>query len=139
MDTTGTNGITAELVGVEDRGNFLPSLLPTAWLQFENTVYNLASTHSKEYQGGLWAFVKLSNGGMFMHPQSEKTFKVECWGDHYEGNMSAEAFGIGLCLHAFSRLSFSNQRGELLSDRFTQLYDFAAGHAEASEIFSFID
>lgn len=139
MDTTETPEITAETIAQEERGNFLPSLLPKAWLPFENTVYNLASTHSEDYQGGLWAFVELSNGGMFMHPQSEKIFKVECWGNHYEGNMSAEAFGIGLCLHAFSRLSFSNRRGGLLSDRFAQLYDFAAGHAEASEIFSFID
>lgn len=140
MDTEQlTNQIIAETVANKDRLNFLPTFLPGLFLIFENTVYSFASSYSDDYKGGLWEFVTLSNGGMFIHPKSEVAFKVHYWGNHYQGTMTPEAFGIGLCLHAFSHMSFAHEGNPVSPERFTQLYDFAAGHAEAGEILSFID
>lgn len=140
MDTDHrTNQITAEKVAEADRMDFFPTYLPGLFLLFENTVYSFASNHSVDYKGGLWEFVTLSNGGMFIYPVGETPFNVNCWGNHYQGTMSPEAFGIGLCLHAFSHLSLVKQGNPLLPKRFEQLYEFAANHAEAGEIFSFID
>ena len=132
-------GITARTLTPEERLSFLPRKLAGKYMLFENTVYAFADRHSKDYSGGLWAFVELSNGGLFIHPEDPEEFAVESWGNHFEGRLSATAFGIGLTLYALSHMSFEKGAPAILAERYHQLYEYAGRHAEAELIFQFID
>ena len=58
----------------------------------------------------------------------------------YEGQLSADAFGITVCLYAYSRLSFS---GMLIADMCAQQYHllraYALEHAEVEGILAAVD
>ena len=56
----------------------------------------------------------------------------------YDGEMSADAAGITVCLFAFSFLSFE-RGGEVFGRHFHRLRDFALNHREAGQIFAAID
>ena len=59
-----------------------------------------------DYQGGLWQFYELSNGGFFMTLDRDEPMRL-CWPDNYfEGQTSPEAAGIGITLMALSILTF---------------------------------
>lgn len=131
--------ITARIATVDERLAFLPHYVPRQFMVFENTVYGFADKFSEDYDGGLWTFVHLSNGGFFIHPDTEKIFDVKCWGNHFEGTLTAEAYGIGLTLFALSHLSFDKAAQASIPHRYQELYAFAARHTEAGQIFSFID
>ena len=131
--------ITARTIPDEERLSFLPRVLAGKYMLFENTVYGFADRNSKDYSGGFWAFVELSNGGFFIHPIAPEQFSVSCWSNHFEGRLSADAFGIGLTLFAFSHMSFETGAPAILAERYHQLYEFAARHSEAELIFQFID
>jgi Antirestriction protein len=57
----------------------------------------------------------------------------------YEGQMTADAVGITVCLFAFSQLAFQYREVESFSRHFHRLRDFALTHAESVEIFAAID
>lgn len=131
--------ITARTIPDDERLSFLPRVLAGKYMLFENTVYGFADRNSKDYSGGFWTFVELSNGGFFIHPIAPEHFNVSCWGNHFEGRLSADAFGIGLTLFALSHMSFEKGAPAILAERYHQLYEFAARHGEAELIFQFID
>ncbi len=86
--------ITAKIFG----GHF-PTIL-------EALIYNFTDNLAEDYHGGYWAFYSLSNGGFYMAPYSDSTFHVIC-DNTFEGDLSADALGITVCLYAYSHLSFS--------------------------------
>lgn len=138
-----TDPITAAEIGLTARGNILPRHTGRHFLAFENLVYDLMGRASSDYQGGLWQFFELSNGGFFMAPDRSEPMWLS-WPDNYfEGQISPQAAGIGITLMALSILSFndwlSDEDRDRLTDRFHKLRDFAAEHAEAREIFGLID
>ena len=57
-------------------------------------------------EAGFWDFIELSNGGFYMAPQHEGTFRFSVDTNGYEGEMSPDAAGITVCLFAYSHLSF---------------------------------
>ena len=65
----------------------------------------MASRLSEDYGGGYWLFYTLDNGGFYMAPDSDGKFQVIS-PNGWEGFMSADAFGITVCLFAYSNLSF---------------------------------
>jgi len=91
--------ITVKLVSKRERLNFLPRLFKNNFMRCENHVYQLAGKLSDNYQGGMWEFAEASNGALYMRPESEEgeMFSVSCE-NYYEGNLSADAFGI-LCTY----------------------------------------
>ena len=108
-------------------------------MRLEPMVFATADRLSYEYQGGMWIFSSLSTGGFFMFPDSEEPFHVSCE-NGFEGELSAEAFGIVCCLYAYSNLSFSGDAfADVCSVHFHKLRDFSLGHPEAGSIFQAID
>jgi hypothetical protein len=79
-------------------------------LHVEPLVYALADHMASDYNGGYWEFYELSNGGFYMAPHSDTPFNVSCE-NGFEGELSADALGITVCLYAYSQLSFSVESG----------------------------
>lgn len=108
-------------------------------LTAEPMIYQFATQLASAYSGGYWHFYRLGNGGFFMSPELDETFKVIAE-NGYEGTMSAEAMGITACLYAFSNLSFGEGKfGKTCADHYHWLYEFAMGHIEAAAIRAAID
>ena len=119
--------VTAELFGV-----YFP-------LQLEPFVFSMASRLSEDYGGGYWQFYTLENGGFYMAPDSEGQFQVVS-PNGWEGYMSPDAFGITVCLFAYSNLSFgSGQFAETCADQYHLLREYMMGHAEARGILAATD
>jgi hypothetical protein len=109
-------------------------------LMVEPYTFDSAGALSEQYDGGYWEFFSLSNGGFFMAPTSRETFHVVC-ANGFEGDLSADAFGITACLHAFSLLSFAAD--EKLAEECTRHYhclrEYAGRHPEAASIWRATD
>jgi hypothetical protein len=93
-----------------------------------------------EYKGGYWEFYKLSNGGFYMAPDSEKPFSVSCQ-NYYTGTLSGDALGIVACLYAYSHLSFSRNEkiGRMYARHYHLLREYMLEHPEVAEILGAID
>ena len=110
-------------------------------LAIEPAIYTFADHLAKDYQGGYWQFYTLSNGGFYMAPMADKPFQVSC-DNGYEGQLSADAFGMVCCLYAYSHLSFSSQPASLsplCTKQFHALREYALDHAESGAILAAID
>lgn len=106
----------------------------------EPFVFDMAGNLSREYTGGYWNFYELDNGGFYMSPDTDEPFRVDCM-NGYTGTMSADAFGICVCLYAFSNLSFSDNPAfsEMCAEYFHLLRDYAFEHKEVDKILRAID
>ncbi len=107
-------------------------------IRFESVVYGFMRQFAPDYDGGIWQFVELSNGGFYMLPEGG-TFQFAVETNGYEGVLSADAAGITVCLFAYSHLSFQDQRDDLFADHFYRLREYAIEHAEAGQILAAID
>jgi len=105
------------------------------FMYLESFVFDTAGSLCEEYTGGLWQFNALSNGGIYMAPDQAEPFHVIC-ANGFEGNLSADAFGVAVCLYAFSNLSFSGDTAfaGTCAQHYHWLRDFMMEHAEAREI-----
>lgn len=101
-------------------------------------VFKYAHAFSKDYQGDFWKAWQLSNGGAFMTPKTRKNYPICVPGNFYEGNMSAEAFGITVSLFALGEISWTTEQDADI-DAYHALRDFALDHAEATAIMAAID
>jgi hypothetical protein len=74
-----------------------------------------------------------------MFPDTEARFMAYS-PNGYKDELSAEAFGVTVCLFAYSHLAF---RGDALAaicaEQYHRLRDYAMDHAEAAAIFAAID
>ena len=119
--------ITADLFGV-----YFP-------LQLEPFVFSMASRLSDDYSGGYWTFYTLDNGGFYMAIESEGQFQVIS-PNGWEGFLSPDAFGIAVCLFAYSNLSFgSGQFAATCGEQYHLLREYMLGHEEATAILSATD
>lgn len=121
-----------------ERINTLPRHFGRHLMQVESAVYGFMRRFSHAYRGGYWTFFELSNGGFYMAPEDGSRFALCIDTNGYEGEMSADAVGITVCLFALSHLSFLTV-DEGISEHFYWLRDFALQHPEAREIFAAID
>jgi hypothetical protein len=122
--------ITRTLILEEDRVMHTANLFGFHWaLHLEPLAYAMADSLSSDYTGGYWDFFSLNNGG----------FHVTCE-NSFEGDLSADAVGITVCLYACSGLSFS---GMLIADvcagQYHLLREYALEHSEAAEIMAAVD
>lgn len=81
---------------------------------------------------------ELTNGGFYMAPESDTPFHVTCM-NSYEGTLSADAFGITVCLYAYSNLSFSPELSDVCAEQFHLLREYMFEHPECQAILSAID
>lgn len=109
-------------------------------LNLEPAIYAFASNISPDYNGAYWEFYTLSNDGFFMAPHSEKPFNVSCE-NGFEGKLSPNAFGIAICLYAYSHLSFSRDQAlaEVCAKQYHLLRDYMLEQPESSHILNAID
>jgi hypothetical protein len=137
-----TTPITCQLVSDSQRLSHTEKLFGLAFpLAIEPAIYTFADHLAEDYQGGYWHFYTLSNGGFYMAPMADKPFQISC-DNGYEGQLSADAFGIICCLYAYSHLSFSNKPATLsplCTKQFHWLRDYALDHAESGAILEAID
>ena len=131
--------VVARRVEDSQRLTSLPRHFGDRLLAFEGAVYDFMRRFSPDYRGGFWDFIELSNGGFYMSPEHEGTFRFSVDTNGYQGQMSPDAAGITVCLFAYSHLSFRYSGDGVFAEHFHQLRDFAIGHAEASAIFAAID
>ena len=103
-------------------------------------MYTITDLIAEDYHGGFWDFWELSNGGFYMSPRSHKRFNVGC-DNGYNGEMSADALGITVCLYACSNLSFGteSQFTDTCAQQYHWLRDYALDHDEAGAIFRAVD
>lgn len=110
----------------------------------ENMVFTMTEKHWSEYKGGQWNMYRLTNDGFYMSPRTdaeEDTILSQSPFNGSEEELSADAFGIAMCLMAYSQVSFTELRHGTwnASNAFHKLRDFALRHKEADKIFSIID
>jgi len=127
--------ITSTRVRESQRAEQAGKLFGVRFLWIESYAFDTASSLSPEYDGGTWTFYAASNGAFFMTPTARDTFTVEC-ANGFSGTLSAEAFGITCCLHAYSLLSFSPDErfAQTCAEQFHQLRELALEHLEATAI-----
>ena len=75
-----------------------------------------------------------------MAPDSDGRFQVVS-PNGWEGFMSADAFGITVCLFAYSNLSFGNREefANACAQHYHWLREFSMDHGEAGEILAATD
>ena len=121
------------------RAQTLPAYFPHTFIVMESAAYRFADVLCKEYSGAYWEFHSLSNGGFYMSPDLKDMLRVEVpFGNAYLGQMSADAFGIVVCLYVYSALA-EEHPAVGFDDYYWSLRDFADGHKEASAIYGAID
>ncbi|KGW11929.1 antirestriction protein [Burkholderia pseudomallei] len=130
--------IACERVSDEGRLAFLPHHLGLRFLSGETLVYEWARRLSSDYDGGSWAFYTLSNGGFYVAPELAGPVSVSWSLNYFEGEMSADAFGIVVTLFALCHLC-EKYGDDLHAEKFHLLREFAAGHSEQGKIFAAID
>jgi hypothetical protein len=108
--------------------------------RLEPTVYALAGKLSPAYAGGYWHFYTLDNDAFYMAPAAERPCHLTS-PNGYHGELSPEAFGIVICLLAYSHLCFGHPSAftETCAEQFHRLRRYALGHAEAKAILAAID
>jgi hypothetical protein len=143
--TTTTNGesrieIKAQVVAEEGRLETLPRHFGRYLVQVEDMVYQFARRLVPAYTGGFWHFYELSNGGFYMAPDVSR-MHVYVDGNGFDGEMSADAIGITVCLFTFSHGSFrfSDDPKETFARHYQLLRDFSYFHPEGRFISAAID
>lgn len=130
--------IEAYKVSHHARMRTLPRHFGRHMLTFEGLVYDLMRQFSPQYGGGVWTYLELSNGSFYMTPP-DQTYRLTVPSNGYEGEMTADAAGITVCLFAYSHLSFEYRGTDVFTRHFHGLREFALGHAESAQIFEAID
>ena len=136
--------ITASIVPIEERLNFLP-LITKQYLYFEQAIYYFADKFIQDGHSAYWEFSTLSNGGKFCYPKASSTLTLSNAMNYQTVTLSAEAAGICIMLVVFSHYSMIayEQGDDVELERFAQLHsqldDYARLHSEWSKIGRFID
>lgn len=138
-----SKGITCVTLEGDDRVHYPAALFGVAFgVRLEPLIFTFAEALSPDYSGGLWKFFRIESEqqGFLMVPEPEdKRYRVRV-PNGYDGEMTAEAFGITVCLYSFSHAAFQGGPfGETCSECFHLLRAFAAEHPEADAIFRAID
>ena len=137
---TSDGTVTAYLVPDNERLSITADLFGFFFpMKLEPVIYHFAGTLAEAYNGGYWAFYRLSNGGFYMAPEQDEPFGVQSI-NGFTGSLSAEALGITACLYAYSHLSFgAGPFAESCAEHYHRLLDYACEHPEAGVILRVID
>ncbi|MBN6207033.1 antirestriction protein [Ralstonia pickettii] len=126
-----------------DRLAFLPAMFGMRlMIRGEMLVYAWLGRLSPDYTGGYWNFYRVSNGGYYLAPQTDKPLRISVDGNGFSGEASADAAGIVATLFALSHIVNEGGSGadfDALTSRYYLLRDFAIEHNEARLILAAID
>lgn len=134
--------ITATAVPDEQRIGFWPlhfGSIPQ-WITLEPHIFAWMERFCADYCGGVWSFYALSNGGVFMAPESDSD---EIWRlfnclNGNDAKMSAEAAGIAVCLIEYSHHACHTEC-DAMTAHYYRLRDYALQHPESNVILRIID
>jgi Antirestriction protein len=135
---TSVDAITSSVVPDELRLNFLPHYLGSRYLRGETLVYEWARRLASAYNGGLWVFFQLSNGGFYLAPERCGRLHVRWHMNGYNDMMGADAFGIVVTLFALCHLA-ELRHDDRIIEHYHALRAYAAQHVEAADILRAID
>ncbi len=108
-------------------------------MKLEPFIFRMADTLCEDYRGGYWEFYSLINGGFYMAPSADKPYHVSCE-NGFEGNLSADAFGIVCCLYSYSQLSFGGDAfAQVCAEHYHMLREYMLEHPEVASILGAID
>ncbi|WP_180279129.1 antirestriction protein [Janthinobacterium sp. BJB304] len=122
---------------VDERMECLPNVAGMRCVLLEFTVYSMLGRMSQDYAGGYWDFYKLSNGGFYMAPQTDGTFRMRCE-NMFEAEVNAQTAGLIACAMAYSHLSFSEEAG-CFGEAYMLLWQYLAQQPNAATIFAALD
>jgi hypothetical protein len=120
-----------------ERMGCLPAIAGIRCVMLENAIYDAMQTICGSYHGAYWDFYKLSNGGFYMAPRLEQTFKLSC-PNYFEAEVSANTAGVIATAMAYSELSFL-KGGACFAHAYSLLNDFIFQHKEAGFIRAALD
>lgn len=105
----------------------------------EMAVYAYMRHLCPKYDGGMWSYYELSNGGFYMAPCRDAVYELTS-PNGYTDDMTAKEAGITACIFAFSALAAKYQ-SECLCDHYEWLQEYAdfCGNKSAQKIFAAID
>ena len=115
----------------------LPNIAGNRCVVLEHTIYDMTRRITDDYDGGLWNFYNLSNGGFYMAPKTDKSFDLSCE-NTFEHEVSADTAGIIACAMAYSHLSFLDN-GECFAEAYQRLSDYIFQHRDAGIIRAALD
>lgn len=108
------------------------------WVFLEPQVFSWLDLWNTGYQGGVWEFHTLSNGGAFLTPPEEEHYALFNEHNGNEAELSTEATGIAVCLMAWSHHA-CRTNCPVISEHYYRLRDYALAHPECSGIMRLID
>ncbi|MBA8246819.1 antirestriction protein [Escherichia coli] len=132
--------ITVTTLPDEQRINFWPRYFGNVrqWVFLEPQVFSWLDLWSTDYQGGVWEFRTLSNGGAFLTPPDCDHYHLFNESNGNEAILSTEATGIAVSLMAWSHHA-CRTRSESMSEHYYRLRDYALSHPESRSIMHLID
>lgn len=130
--------ITATVVAEDRRMGTLPRFFGRYFGAVENSIFDAMGSLCEAYNGGFWHFYELSNDAFFMAPATDGKLALECPGNYFKGELSAEAAGIVATLFGLCRVAERYPVDQVI-DRYHALRDFALDHPEAGLIMAAID
>ena len=129
--------ITCSVVPGAERLKFLPRVFGRRYIQGETAIFTWMRRLCRNYNGGFWDFVDLSNGGFYLRLVRDEPLAICVSTSDYAGAMSADAASIVVSLFAINELLFDGAHE--LDDAYYALRDYALQHAECREILKAID
>lgn len=140
IPSSGDLSIIATQIPDEQRVSFWPRHFGNVrqWVFIEPQVFSWLDLWSTDYQGGVWEFHSLSNGGAFLTPPESDNYVVFNEGNGNEATLTTEATGIAVCLMAWSHHA-CRTHCEAMSEHYYRLRDYALAHPECSAIMRLID
>jgi hypothetical protein len=130
--------ILAKKLPTAKRLAFLPGKMPKHYLKFERYVYHFAKKLIKDYDGGFWDFLDLSNGGFYIRPSGYQQVTIMVNSNQFEGRVSEDAAGVIVCMFALCYMA-QEFEDDCLIDQYYLLRSFINDHAEAESIWRAID
>lgn len=134
--------ITASVVPDELRIGFWPQHFGSIpqWITLEPRIFAWMDRLCADYQGGIWRFSTLSNGGAFMAPESEhgKTWALFNSMNGNGAELTSEAAGMVACLMAYNHHACRTEC-DAMTEHYYLLRDYALNHPECSAIMHLID
>ncbi|MBD5646493.1 MAG: antirestriction protein [Desulfovibrio sp.] len=105
----------------------------------EMAVYAYMRHLCPDYDGGVWSYYDLSNGGFYMTPGAREFYELVS-PNGYKATMTAKEAGITACIFAFSTLAAKHQ-SELFCEHYERLQEYVTycGNKSARKIFAAID
>jgi len=139
METIAKAPITSTLVPDSARLRFMSRHFDFYGIVFERQIDAHMHYLCENYTRGGWSFFELGNGGCYLAPTHQQSYRLVVGGNGFDNTLDAETAGIVVTLFSLSHMSFRFPSVEVFPARFHQLRYFAGEHPNVRAIFAAID